>query len=478
MPVLAGFIGGAYESRSRTLDCQRTVNLYPEVSDSGTSKNVSMLVGTAGLRSITVLNGYVVRGMIVFSETVAIIIAGQYVYKWEPRITPLPYFIGAIALGTGPVSMATNGITVFLADGTTVGYVITPGLNLVMPYTNVSYKFVNKVVFLNGSYIINEVGTGRFWVMDPYSTTMNPLYFATAEGSPDQLITIFAHGAELWLLGSATTEVWANNGDTTTFPYQLIQGTFMQQGIVAKSSIARMDNSLFWLTSNEEGQGMVVRTAGYQTQRVSTHAIEKTFAEYARQFGITDAIAYTYQQEGHSFYVLTFPSANATWVYDVSTKQWHERAYRQGDGSLGRHRSNCHIFFNNNNVVGDWETGRIYTMDLDAYDDAGNPLIRIRVSPHVTQELTNTAYHRLQIDMDTGEGLLEGQGSNPVGMLRWSDDGGKTWSNIRETSLGALGNRNIRALFTRLGSARDRVFEFSVADPIKVCLVGAIINGG
>ncbi len=475
MPVLQGFIGGAYESRSHAFDCQRCVNLYPEMSESGTSKNVAMLVGTPGLSVLNTLVGAGIRGMLAFSPTVSVIVAGQYVYLWT--LPGVPVIIGSISTLSTPVSMASNGTIVFLADGTTTGRVITPASSSISPYTNVSYHLVDKVVFLNGSFIINDVGTGKFWAMDPYSTTLNPLYFATAEGSPDQLITIVADHNELWLIGQNTTEVWANNGDTTSFPYQRIDGAFIQQGLVAKNSVAQMDNAIFWLTSNERGQGMVVRTSGYQPLRVSNHAIEREIAKYATTYGIADAVAYTYEQEGHSFYVLSFPAADATWVYDASTKLWHERAYRLSTGLFGRHRSNCHMFFNNRNIVGDWEDGRVYAMDLDVYMDDGNPLIRLRSTPHVTQELSISAHTAVQIDMDTGVGLQEGQGVAPIGMLRFSDDGGQKWSNIRESSIGPVGKRRVRARFTRLGQSRDRVYEFSVADPVKVCLVGAILNG-
>jgi hypothetical protein len=108
-----------------------------------------------------------------------------------------------------------------------------------------------------------------------------------------------------------------------TSPLQRIQGAFNELGCAAPYSVAKMDNGLFWLGRDRRGEGIVYRANGYSGVRISTHAVEWQIQQYA---DMSDAIAYTYQQDGHSFYVLVFPSANTTWVYDAATQAWHERA--------------------------------------------------------------------------------------------------------------------------------------------------------
>ncbi len=471
MPVLQGFIGGAYKSRSVNFDAQRCVNLFPEKSDTGTSKDIAMLVGTPGLSLWLNLTGNVVRGCINFNDIYAFVVVGQYVYRVDTYVGSI--LIGTIAFGDTPVSMATNGTTIFMVVGLK-GYIITPATNSIVEYVNISFTGGTKVDFIDGSYVFNQPNTGKFWVMNPYSTTLNPLYFATAEGSPDNLVTLLVNNREIWLFGVNTIELWYNTGDTTNFPYSRIGGAFIEQGCAAAFSVAKIDQKVVWLSSNERGRGMVYQAQGLQPSRISTHALEREIATYSR---IDDAVAYTYQQEGHSFYVLSFPTANTTWVFDFTTNLWHERAWRQSDGLFGRHRSNCHMFFGRKNIVGDWQTGNLYTLDMDKYSDNGNPLVRLRSSPHVTNELIRIGHNVVQFDIETGIGLQSGQGSNPIAMLRWSDDGGHIWSNQRETSIGKIGKYRTRARFTRLGQSRDRVYELSISDPVKVVIIGALING-
>jgi hypothetical protein len=239
--------------------------------------------------------------------------------------------------------------------------------------------------------------------------------------------------------------------------------------------VAKLDNGLFWLGADARGNGIVYRANGYTGQRISTHAVEWQIQQYG---DISDAIAYTYQQDGHAFYVLTFPSANATWVYDVSTQAWHERA-GFSNGQFTRHRSNCQMNFNNEIIVGDYENGKLYAFDLDKYTDdtATQKWLRSwRALPSGQNNLKRTAQHSLQLDCEAGVGLVTGQGSDAEVMLRWSDDGGHTWSNEHWRSMGKIGQTGRRVLWRRLGMTlklRDRVYEVSGTDPVKIAIMGA-----
>jgi hypothetical protein len=247
---------------------------------------------------------------------------------------------------------------------------------------------------------------------------------------------------------------------------------------------------------------------------VSTHAIEYAIQGYT---DISDAVAYTYQQEGHAFYVISFPTGNATWVYDVATGAWHERAYLT-NGNFTRHRSNCQCNFQSTTIVGDYANGNIYKFDLDVYADNGEMqkwLRSWRALPSGQNNLKRTAQHSLQLEAESGVGLNlypaydgkekitteagfyiiteggeyltttaypEAPGYNPQAMLRWSDDGGHTWSNEHWTSMGKIGEYGRRIIWRRLGMTqklRDRVYEVSGSDPVKIAIMGAelIISG-
>jgi hypothetical protein len=285
---------------------------------------------------------------------------------------------------------------------------------------------------------------------------------------------LVVNNREVWLLGTNSIEIWYDAG-TPDFPLARIQGASNEIGCVAPYSVAKLDNSLFWLGQDARGRGIVYRNNGYTGVRASNHAIEWQIQSYGN---ISDAIAYTYQQDGHSFYVLTFPSADKTWVYDVSTQSWHERAGWH-NGSFTRHRSNCQMAFNNEIIVGDFENGNIYAFDLDVYADNGQIqkwLRSWRAIPSGQNNLKRTAQHTMQFDCETGVGLNLGQGSDPQAMLRWSDDGGHTYSNEHWTNLGKIGQYGRRAFWRRLGMTqklRDRVYEVSGTDPVKIVILGA-----
>ena len=463
------FIGASYTARSKTFDSQRCVNLYPEVSQSGPgpSKSVMALIGTPGLALWTTLTGGGVRGLIRFSADLAVAVVGANVYK--VTTAGVGTLIGTIDAGTTPVSVASNGIVVAIASGSGL-YAADPSASTVA----VIPGFVaDRVDYVDGYFVFNRQGTGQFFISGLFSTTVDGLDFASAEGAPDKLISLIVDHRELVLFGETTTEVWFNSG-ASDFPFERIQGAFIEHGCAAVYSAAKMDNSVFWLAADDRGQGTVQRLVGYQPQRISTHALEYAIAQYSR---IDDAVAYTYQQEGHSFYVLSFPSANATWVFDASTNLWHERAWRNpADASLNRHRAQCHMAFAGENLVGEWETGNIYRLDLDTYSDNCDPIPRIRACPHIASDLKWQFFHALQVDMEAGVGLTTGQGSDPQAMLQWSDDGGFSWSNEHWASIGKIGETKTRVRWRRLGKARDRVFKVTITDPVKVVMVGASIE--
>lgn len=466
------FIGASYLSRSRNFDAQRCVNLFPEASGSGTSKAIAMLIGTPGLTLFSTLAGAGVRGCIRFTASQSIVVVGGNVYS--VTTAGVGTLIGTIFNRTTPVSMASNGTVIMLVTGPE-GYVVTPNVNpalsTVTQIVNPAFLGADKVDYIDGYFVFNQPGTGRFQITGLFATTVDPLDFATAEGSPDLLISLIVNQREIWLFGENSTEVFFDSGNAL-FPFQRIQGAFIEQGCAAKFSPAKSGTTLFWLSADDRGQGMVLKASGYQPQRVSTHAIEYAIAQYPR---IDDAIGYTYQQEGHIFYVLTFPTGNATWVFDESTQLWHERAWRNPvDASLNRHRSNCQMAFAGKVIVGDWETGKLYSLNLDAYDDNGDILPAIRQCAHeASPDDTWQFFHRLWIDMETGVGLNAGQGSDPQVMLEWSDDGGHTFPNQMWASAGKIGEYRRRVNYRRLGKSRDRVWRATITDPVKRIFIAA-----
>lgn len=463
------FVGSSYTSRTTRLDAQRTVNLYPEISEDRNSRTISALIGTPGLKLWKAVGTGPIRGMMKFNAQYAIVVSGVEVYRVDTLGNLL--LLGTVSISNPMVSMASNGIEMMLVTGL-AGYVINPIAATIEPIANVAFTGADTVDYLDGFMLFNQPGTGRFQATGPYTSSIDALDFATAEGSPDLLVSLIVDHREAWLFGETSTEVYYNAGGAD-FPFERITGAFIEVGCAAKFSPAKIDNTVFWLGADNRGFGMIYRAVGYQPQRISTHAIEHAIHQYTTT---ADAIGYTYQQEGHSFYVLNFPSGNATWVYDVAAGEWHERAYRDpASGQLGRHRGQCHMAFAGMNLVGDYQNGNIYQLDLETFTDNGDPLPRIRRCMHLSSQERRVVYNALEVLFEQGVGLDTGQGQDPQALLRWSEDA-KYWSNEQSASMGKVGQTNARLKYNRLGSGRNRIFELTITDPVRVAIVGATLK--
>jgi hypothetical protein len=533
-------LGSAYVARSINAADNRMVNMFPEVIPEG-GKEAGFLNRAPGLNFLQTVGTGPIRALWAHQTNGSdfFVVSGNQFFKLT-GLNAMPTLLGTVS-GTGPVSIADNGTQIFLACNPD-GFIYNEATNVFAQITDPDFAGAVTVAYLDGYFVFNQPNSQIIWVSQLLDgTSVDPLDFASAEGSPDGVVGLIADHRELWVFGTDSVEVWYNAG-AVDFPLQRIQGAFNEIGCVSAYTIAKMDNGLFWLGTDARGQGIVYRANGYTGIRISTHAVEYAIAQYGN---IADAIAYTYQQEGHAFYVLTFPSGNATWVYDVATQAWHERAGFE-NGEFMRHRSNCQCNFGGNIIVGDFANGNIYTFDLDVYADNGDIqkwLRSWRALPTGQNNLKRTAQHSLQLDCETGVGLNlypsydsenidtesglnliaeyvetylatqsgdtltteAGDGFEPIGqfdvpdvningyelvttaypaapgynpevMLRWSDDGGHTWSNEHWSSVGKIGAYGHRTFWRRLGMTmklRDRVYELSGTDPVKTSIMGS-----
>jgi hypothetical protein len=465
-----GFIGPSYTLQSVNADAQRTVNLYPEMNESGGEKEgeVACLRATPGKRLLTTVGTGPIRGTYTASNGVLFVASGTGLYSvdanWSAR------FLGTIlTTSTGPVSMIDNGIELVLVDGA-YGYYLTLADNA---YFRISSEgFLNgatQVAFQDGYFIFTNANSQQFFISDLNSVDFDAADIGSAEGVPDNLVGVISDQRNVYLFGERSTEAFYNSGNVD-FPFERVQGAFLPIGCAAAHTIAKMAGSIFWLGQSDQGRGIVYRATGYQPQRISTHAIEKVIAGLSN---ISTARAWTYEQAGHSFYCLNLPGATTTWVFDCSTNLWHERAYLNS-GILARDRAECHAFAYGTNVVGDYENGKIYALDSSTYSDNGQAIARIRTAPHISKEMRRVLHRQFQLDIEAGVGLDgSGQGIAPKVMLQWSNDGGHTWSSERWADIGAIGVTGARAIWRRLGASRDRIYRVTITDPVKVTLLGA-----
>jgi hypothetical protein len=487
---------GGYRSRSLIANAQRSRNLYLEENPPETNPPVPFtMYPRPGLRLLATAPTFGVgRNVYCDSQGNGYMVAGQTVYYIDPSFTLTA--LGTIAPGKSIVSMADNGETVLLVDGTTAGYTIDIQSRAMAPIVDAAFYGGNWVNYIRTVFAINRPGTKQFYISGSNAVTWDALDFGIKTSSADPLVAAAALNDQLWLLGTKKGEVWYFSGDVN-FPFQQLPNVVIEHGVAATYSIGQSDKFLFWLTADKDGRPWIARgSADYSVEKVSTFAIDNEIQSYVKW---SDAVGYCYQIMGHAFYQIDFPSADKTWVFDLSNGQWNE--YSSIDVNGKHHRLNGFLsaYMYNTNVMIDWKTGDLYAFDPDTFTDNTFPIVCIRGFPHIGANGNEVSYPGFMADMDVGEVpdmLLNDdesvtttafspafssafgpflQQQTPMVTMRFSDTRGKSFGNKRARSLGSTGEYGRILRWDSCGMARDGVFELEWAVPCKTALNGGFL---
>jgi len=450
-----------------------------------------------------------------FQGSIADVTVGATVYHQLSVSPSVTLYLGQTIVGTGVsdqtmiTQIATAGSAYYINKSYTISSEQMYALNFTqIPNTDGAFNGADVVDIVDNYFVYNDPGTQQWAASNTLSPITPALSFSSKDGSPDNLVSLIVDHREVYLLGENSSEVWVDVG-AFPFPFQRVPGTNTQHGIVAKFSVARLGNSFAYVSRNIRGQAQIMMMQGYIPTRISTHAVENTLVNQK----VNDAIAWTYQLEGHEVYVVSFPSLDLTWAYDVSTQMWHKWLWVDSNNVYHRHRGNCLALFQGMVLVGDWQNGKIYELDPNNYTDDGDTIRRVRRCPHLVADLQREYFDELQLQFQPGVGIggtfissgtyigtnliipptqtysIPALGiyiigtatnvnststfTNPQAMLRWSNDGGSTWSREYWIPIGQQGKYKNRAIWRRLGTARDRIYEVVMTDPVKAVIVSA-----
>jgi hypothetical protein len=455
------------------VDGQRAINLYPVFNSA--KKQIEFL-GTEGLTLRATIGGAAIRGLYVTTndDTKMYAVAGNKFYK---ILTNWTYSENAQPLNSasGLVEFSDNGTEITITDGTD-GYVYTIATDVLAEIADLDFPGGGSNTFLDGYTVVCKPNTQQVNSSALYnSAAWDALDFASAEGLPDNVLRCITYNRQLVLFGIVTTEIFYNSG-ATGFPFDRIAGAVIEYGLSAKNSVAKNDLAVYFLARSTAAQGerVIVEARSMTPHIVSTQGVNELLATLTNT---ADAEGFAYMREGHSFYELTFPTDNVTIVYDAKEKSFHERKSVDANGSDIRHRARCYAYFNGHHVVGDFETGNIYTLDSDVFTENGSMIKRKLITPDATDLQSNGKFPipELIVPMKTGVGLANGQGSDPMLMMRYSKDKAKTWSNEKQTSFGKIGKYDKRVRFRNLGQFRHVNVELSVSDPVEVYFEGPLM---
>ena len=480
--------GSSYAGKSIIASGQETINLYAEVNNADPESPVPVTwyptAGTDLYATPNPANLNKVRGEYRTSIGTAYCVIGPTVYSVTVIGTLIS--LGNIANLPSQVYFADNGLALVIVDGTN-GYAVDLVTNTIGQITDANFYGADYVALLDTFFIFNRPDTNQFfitgsnvsYVMLTTTGAFDPLDIAAKSGFSDPIVGIITVHRELWLIGLLTTEIWIGTG-AADFYFQEVQGTYVNHGCSAQYSISTQDVLVFFLQQDQQGNCLVLQGQGYDVTEISTPRIVSEFRKYV---SISDAIGFCFQLEDHSYYALVFPTANKGWLYDLTTSSkigfpmWYEWNTTDAQGNLIRPRANCAMFFNNLNLIGDYENGNILALDISTNTDITSnglvPIVRVKTFPHMVENGDRVTYDQFMCDMEVGTAQ---EGDDPQISLSWSDNKGKSYGNPVMQSLGMIGDFQAVPSWNRLGMARDRVFKLSWSSDVITALNGAFVD--
>lgn len=448
------------QTRNKDVSDQRLLNMYAEQMPENSKESVS-LYNTPGCKLWKRISSDAVYGMH-YMAPFLYVICGNNALRVDS--TGAIYNLGSIGTVNDIVRFADNGSEILAVKSDGDGYIITDSSVKLVQSEN--FPQASDVTYNSGYFVVTQKDSGRFYwsgLLD--GNTWTALGYATQESNPDNVVGIEENRGDLWIFGDKTTEIWTPSGNPD-LPFQRIGSGILNIGCKAKNSIAKDKNGIYWL-----GNDLQVHFAqGYNESRISTHDIERELLEDYDIYDVISAYAFTYTAGGHDFYVLTIPN-NKTWVFDMTTKVWHER---KTDGlKIWMPNALANAF--NENIIGTLEDGNLYLLKNDYYYDNNKYIEREVIFPPVFMEDNRLVMDKVYMDLTVAPS--DDLSGNPQIMLMWSDDGGNTWSNEHWRSFGKTGTYKTRVIWRALGQTRQRIYKLRVTDSVKVQISGLYCEG-
>lgn len=463
-PILLAI--NSYKARSGILSSERVVNMYAEAAPKQAPFQ-AVLYGTPGLKiwkDIKVFNpiyGIEKMGNDIF------VVSGISVYKINAAKTVTN--IGTMEVTPNRVMMTNNGTQVTILTSSGRAFYCTTTADSLLEITDGDYALSSSVTTMDGYTIFTKIESNRFQISGINATqNYNALKVDFVLANSTNLVRTISNNLEVWFFKKDITLVYYNSGNGT-FPFERKNGIMIEKGLAAKFAVSTLDNNFYFLGDDR----MIYRTSGYQIIPISTPPISKAIESYGR---VDDAFSFTYTQDGHKFYVITFPTASKTWVHDIMTGLWHERESLDENSQPKKWRANAHVLFDDKNLVGDNAMGKLYELDLDTYDEDGTKMVSKVISTTQFDNYKRDGVADLTLVMDTGVGINSGKGVDPKIAMRTSIDGGQTYSKELTQPLGKQGKYDTEVVWNRVAYGRSLILELKISDPVKRAIVQALLG--
>jgi hypothetical protein len=467
MGAIRGFIGGAYQGVNPVAANETLINWYPSAVETPGGTTPVELLPTPGVSTVATAGVAGGRGAWA-GDGRCFVVYGDTLYELDASWTLTNR--GSVAYNANPVTFATNGDAgnqlLITSGGNAYSYDLA---------TNVlTLEIAGDCLMGGGTDGYGVVfGAAQFRISELFDlTTWDPTQFAQRSIQPDlwQAMICDPYGY-ITLFGSKTSESWSNTGAGSFF-FAPDRSGLMEEGIAAPFSAKQAGKHKVWLATNGNGGYQVMAAQGFTPRRISHHALERAIAGYSV---VSDAIGDTYEQEGHAFYLLTFPTAGVTWCYDFTTAAWHQRGtWIAGAFTYWRPRHHCFAF--GRHLALDPDSAAVCEVSDAVHTDVGGlPIVRERQFYAGGAENQRVFFDYLGVHVQPGVGLASGaaESVNPSLMLAASDDYGQTFGAERTAPIGARGAYGQKCEWWGLGSAHGRVYRLRASAAVPVRLTAA-----
>ena len=463
MASLPGFVGPSYTSQANMAAGDRLINLFVEDILSAAPKARRALVPAPGMVDFATTVDSPGRGLYFENDRLFAVFGTSLCEISSAGVVTVR---GAVLDDGNPAQLTTNGTAggELMVSAGTKGYRLDLATNILTnPVNDVTQVgqvdgFVVALDTLTGTMKISEVDDASTW---------DPLQIAQRSAAADDWIAMFVHNREIFLWGAKTGEVWRNAG-LSPFPFALRSDASHEVGIAAIWSAAPFKGSIAWLGQTQGGTG-VYWMNGYTPEKISPEGLDWEIQTYKDGDGVSDAVGWSYEREGHEFYVLTFVAAGHTWVCDAKTFEWHERGKWSNEANdFTAYRPRFHAQAFGKNLVCDSSSNKVYSLSSLVFTDVGGSVLRrLRQTPHAAAEhkMVFFPYAELECDRGVGTGLGSGQGADPEVVLQYSDNGGRTFGAERARKVGKQSEFDTIVRWDGCGAARDRVWRLYQTDP-------------
>lgn len=470
---------GSYESISVPFSAQRCVNLVCGTAQAEALNDYALFY-TPGIKAFATTDVFKSRGSIVM-DGVYYVVTGTTLYSIDSDGVKTSR--GTIT-GSSRVSMAHNGskLAIVAPDVAALNLWVWDGAVLTQ-VSDADYLVSSTICFKDGYYIFTKLNSNIWFISNlNQPLVFDALDFTTSQLGPGNIVGCHVSQDEVYIQKEDITEVYQNVGGSG-FPFQRIPGAAYEKGSHCKYSPIEWEGNFYFLGGGKnEKTSIYMAGTGGEPRKVSTDAIDNEIQKFTRS-EIGEGFPFTFSIAGISLVGFTIRSVNIadrTFIYNVTASGLQGRpvwSEMQTGVSEDGWRANSVDAVYNKLLVSDSIDGRVGSLDIDTQTEYSSTILREKACPPLSFDGNQILISSMELTIDSGQGIKTGQGSNPMIMMDFSDDGARTWSNEFWRAAGKIGQYFRRVEWRRLGRVPShRVYRFRMSDPVKATWIKAEVE--